>query len=214
MEECNELGIQLLMINEDEWNERPNIIKNKILNLCGLSEKGSGARKLIVKQIPNSEARQFLEIFHIQGKPTCSLSIGAFECDKLVSVMTFFPQRGTNMMELNRFATNGKIFAGIFSKMLKYSRQFISKQIVTFADLRYSNGNLYEKTGFKKITIIRADYRYSKRMKTYHKRSFTKNRIAKKFGIDMSNRTEKETMASLGYYRIYDCGKIKYILDN
>ncbi len=209
---CNEANIRLLMINEDEWNYHKDAIKLKILNICGRSERGVGARHLYIKQIGN-EGSQFCELHHIQGKTEAAfLNYGAFSGDDLVGVMCFNHQRGTNDVELARFCSDGKTYPGMFSKMFRFFQREnhdIGK-VISFADLRYSDGGVYKKNGFVEDKIIPPDYRYFKSRKTYHKSSFTKNSIEKRFGIDMSNKTERQVMMELGYFRIYDCGKIKY----
>jgi very-short-patch-repair endonuclease len=210
-ERCRSAGIRLLMINEDEWIARQDVLKKKILNLCGKSEKGCGARKLRVETISNNGGLDFVDRHHIQGRPaTCSIAYGAFWNDDLVAVVTLSRQRGTGHLDLSRFCTDGRIFPGSFSKILSAIRKSIDEPIVTFADLRYSDGGLYERCGFVNEGEIRPDYRYVKGRTTYHKSLFTKARIAKKFGLDMSGKTEREAMAELGYLRIYDCGKIRF----
>jgi hypothetical protein len=79
---------------------------------------------------------------------------------------------------------------------------------LSFADLRYSDGGVYEKNGFVNIAMVPVDYKYIVNGKTVHKSSFTKDKIRRKFGE--TGGTEREMMARLGFLRIYDCGKIKY----
>lgn len=211
-------GTRVLMINEDEWLFHKESIKRKILNLCGLSEKGVGARKLNILKISNSEANKFCDIFHIQGKTgTIKHAYGAFDNLKLVGVLVFNQQRNTQAIELVRFCTNGKIYSGLFSKMFK---KFITEnpdivEIISFADLRYSDGNLYLKNGFERVKIISPDYRYIKEGNTFHKAYLQKKEIAKKFNLDWVREVEPftETVLAkqLGYKRIYDVGKIKYM---
>jgi len=206
-------GIRLLMVNEDEWVERADIIKSKILNLCNKSIRGVGARELKVSRINTKDAAAFIDKHHIQGRPgPCSDAFGATLNGELVAAITLSPQRGTNSIEMNRFCTDGRVFAGVFSKLVAEMRKSISKPIITFADLRYSDGGLYKKCGFVEEYTIKPDYKYVKRNKTYHKSLFTKSKIQKKFNVDMSKKTEREAMEELGYSRIYDCGKIKFVL--
>jgi hypothetical protein len=207
---CHDAGIRLLMINEDEWNERKEVLKRKILILCGLGERGVGGRQLSVRDIGAPVARAFCEQHHIQGAPgPVTLALGAFEGDDLRGVVTMGSQRGTGATELTRFCTDGRLYAGMFGKLLK-AAQHRFDEIVTFADLRYSDGGVYDKTGFINCGTIRPDYRYVIRNKSFHKSLFTKKRIAERFNIDMTGLTERDAMRSLGIPRIYDCGKIKY----
>lgn len=212
-EACEAAGIRLLMINEDEWIDRKDAIKGKILNLCGRSEKGIGGRKLRIEKIDNSTAHRFVDRHHIQGKTAMAIaSYGAFDGESLVAAMQFNRQRGTGAVELIRFCSDGRTYAGVFSKMFKRAREAEGyTEVLSFADLRYSDGGVYEKNGFTEVARIPPDYRYVKGSSTFHKSSFTKTQIAKKFDIDMSLLTEGQAMRSLGFGRIYDCGKIKYV---
>ena len=205
-------GIRILMINEDEYVERPDVIRKKILNLCGKSDRGPGGRSLTISRVSISVAAAFCEKHHIQGSPGAVVdAFGAFVSDKLVGVVTLSRQRGTGHLDLSRFCSDGKVYPGMFSKIMKTVSGQVSENIITFADLRYSDGGLYVKNGFQLVGEIPPDYKYVYRNKTYHKSLFTKKRIEQKFGIDMANKTERIAMEELGYSRIYDCGKLKFI---
>jgi hypothetical protein len=209
---CNELGIRLLSINEDEWIERSDCIKNKIKNICGLTDRGPAARKLSVTKIHNKIANEFVEKYHLQGASSGIVaSFGAFDGTNLVGAMQYSKQRGTGDIELVRFCSDEKSHAGLFSKMFCFSTKIEGYEyVVSFADRRYSEGRVYEVNNFTETKIIPPDYRYIKGLKTFHKSLFTKNRIAAKFNLDMAEITETEAMKILGYQRIYDCGKIRY----
>jgi hypothetical protein len=66
-EACRDAGVRLVMINEDEWLQRGHAVRGRILNLIGRSERGVGARKLLVQEISGQEANQFFDQYHIQG---------------------------------------------------------------------------------------------------------------------------------------------------
>ena len=214
-EVCQESGIRLLMISEDEWEDRGAVIKSRISNILGKSKKGPGARKLRIAKLHNGEANRFFERHHVQGKTGSIIyAVGAWDSENLVGAMAFNQQRNTQDIELVRFATNGLTYAGMFSRLLKTSlndNQY--SEILSFADLRYSEGNVYEKNGFTLVGKIPPDYRYVYGGRTWHKSSFTKKKINEKFGLDMSQMTERQAMESLNIPRIYDCGKLKYCLN-
>lgn len=209
---CREAGIRLIMINEDEWNHNPEIIKSKILNILGMSERGVGARKLSIRSVGSSQANDFFDRHHIQGRTGSILSsTGAFLDDQLVSCMSFNKQRGTDMIELIRYATDGRTYAGAFSRLFRHAvEQNGYDEVISFADLRYSDGAVYRSNGFELVRTIAPDYRYVFGESTYHKSSFTKKNIEKKFGIDMTGLTERVVMEMLEIPRLYDCGKLKY----
>lgn len=212
-EACRANGIRLFMINEDEWITNSDAIKSHVNHVLGLSIKKEAARKLTVREIPNTIANSFFAEYHIQGK-TGNLykSVGAFCGDTLVGAMSFNKQRGTGRTELIRFCSDYSSRAGLFSKLFSFStKTFDLSDVISFADLRYSNGDVYRNNGFQFDGEIAPDYRYVKRFMTYHKSGFTKTKIAKKFGLDMAQMTEHEAMESLKFNRIYDCGKLRFV---
>ena len=137
--------------------------------------------------------------------------MGAFYNDAMVGAMAFNNQRNTQKVELIRFCSDGKVRAGMFSRMFKNAcDEYNLNRVISYADLRYSQGLVYANNGFDLVDEIPPDYRYIDGRRTWHKSSFTKSRIAKKFGIDMTTMTEKQAMEQLNIPRIYDCGKLKF----
>ena len=121
--------------------------------------------------------------------------------------------------ELVRYASKiGYIAQGIGGKLFKY---FINKyefsEIKSFADRRWSinsNNNLYNRLGFSFDGYTSPDYRYVGKDGTRkHKFGFRKEKLGKKYNID-TTKTENEITKELGFYRVYDCGLIKYVYKN
>jgi len=216
LQKCNDLGVELITIFEDEWMDSSDVVKNIIINRINKTPPGCGARKLVIKEIEIGECRDFLRNNHIQSYSNASIRVGAFYNNTLVSVMTFGkPQRLQNTeYELKRFCSDGYSYPGAASRLFSF---FIKKynplSIVTYSDSRWFIGGLYSQLGFLKDRIIPPDYRYVKRGQYIrsHKSKFRKDNIAKKFNIDVSKSTEKELMESLNYYRVYDCGKTRWL---
>jgi hypothetical protein len=209
---CEKVGIRLIHIFEDEWLFHNAAVKGRILNLCKKSQRGVGARKLEIRTIDKPLAQSFTEANHIQGKSFNSFyEVGAFYEDTLVAVMTFSYQRGTQHVELSRFCSDGKTYPGAFSRMFKFAiKDKGFDYVVSYADLRYSTGDLYYKTGFQFAGNVPVDYRYVKGNKTFHKQHLAKNNIAKR-GIDIKGKTESQLAKELGFNKIYDCGKKKFV---
>jgi hypothetical protein len=74
----------------------------------------------------------------------------------------------------------------------------------------YSNGKVYQKNGFELTHINKPAYWYvdKKYDKLHHRAKFRKSRISN----DTDDRTEKEIMDSNGYFRIWDCGTMTFVL--
>lgn len=216
---CEEQGIQLLSIFQLDWNGKKDIYKSKIRNVLGLSESGVFARNTTISKISNKDAMDFLDTYHLQGSTkNIRYSYGAYHDSNLIAVLCFTNQEITNDIELIRFCTNGKNNPGIFSKMFKF---FVLDKnpdsVVTFADNMYSNGNLYERNNFILQDNIPADYRYFYKGKIYHKSNFTKKKLKSKFDISeevLQKYTEEEITKNYNIFKIYDCGKKKYIWNN
>lgn len=220
--QCQEHGIQLLTIWEDQIINEPEIIKNIVLSKLGIYEHSIGARECTIKETSNSEAQQFLLMYHLQGPASGSIRLGLYYGDELVSLMVFGKKRralGNKDMnemeyELTRFCTKSRyqVVGGAQRLLTHFCKDHSGCTIISFASHDISNGNLYEKLGFELISIAPTSYWYieEKTLKRHHRFSFTKGSLVKK-GFD-SNLTEFEIMDSLPYYRIYDSGQSKYEL--
>lgn len=85
------------------------------------------------------------------------------------------------------------------------------KKIISWSDNRFSDGNVYKKTGFRKTAELAQDYSYvyyKAPKKRESKQSFKKGLIKCR-----ENQTERERALELGYSRIWDCGKIRWEME-
>lgn len=210
MIKAQEAGYNLITIFENEWHHKTNIIKSKILSYLGKNERGIGARHTYVTEINQKLAKIFLEDYHIQGSGKATKYYGCFHKDNLISVLSVM-KRKNHSYEITRFSSDGRNNPGTFSKLLKYFINDLEpRSVYTFADLRYSNGQLYRRTGFYKKSYQEPSYWYTDMKQLYHRFNFRKKNIQKKFKIDITNKTEKQLMTDLGFARIWDCGLEKY----
>lgn len=97
---------------------------------------------------------------------------------------------------LNRFCNliNYTIVGGA-SKLLNYFiYKYKPERIISYSDIDWSDGNLYQILNFEKVYETKPDYKYILNDKRYHKSNFAKN--------------EKD----INNLKIWDCGKIKWEL--
>ena len=109
--------------------------------------------------------------------------------------------------ELTRFCVKGDIsVVGGFSKLLKAFRYNHLGSIISYADRRYSNGNVYYTNGFQLIGVNRPSYYYVDKncLRRYHRMRFQKKYIG---AYDC---TEYEKARELGYEKIFDCGTLAF----
>lgn len=222
LEECNNKGIGLISIFEDEYEYHKDIVLSKILHILHIQEKNKQkiyARNCIVKEIYSYQAEDFLKNNHIQGFVNSSVFLGCFYKDELIGVMSFLKQH-TNDYELTRFATNiNYICCGVGGKIFDYFvKNYNFSQIKSFADRRWTlseKDNIYTKLGFEFVEFTRPNYTYYNesvdRFKRIHKFNMRKQKLMK-LNPNLNERmTETEMVKELGYDRIWDCGLIKYV---
>lgn len=215
--ECEKLGIRLIHIFEDEWDNKKDIVKSRVKNLLGITEKKVYGRNCIIKQVPTKEKTKFLNENHIQGTVGSKLNYGLYYNDELISIMTF--GCGRKIMngldyewELLRFCNkiNYSVIGGA-SKLLKtFIKENLPKQLISYADIRWSDGNLYNVLGFDKINESSPNYFYVVNKKREHRFKYRKNILIKE-GYDYKL-TEQEIMSERGFNRIYDCGNMVFSL--
>jgi G:T-mismatch repair DNA endonuclease (very short patch repair protein) len=217
LDACGAKGYRLITVFEDEWMQRRRIAESRIRNLLGRTERGIPARKLVLRGgLEWAQAREFLDSYHIQGagQPP-SWSYGAFDDEEMVACMTFSRPRVSlgrrdGPVELLRYCTDGRSHPGIASRLLA---RFVSDHdpdaIMSYADRRWSAGELYRRLGFVDNGHSRPGYWYTDDYRTRHHRfGFRKHVISEGFDPSMS---EWQIMQELGYDRIWDCGHLRFI---
>jgi len=214
---CNENGIRLIHIFEDEWLFKKNIVISRIKDILGLNKNKIYGRKTIIKEVSSDEAKIFIEENHIQGNINSKIRLGLYYNNELVSLMTFGNMRKSlgrlsneNKYELLRFCNklNTNIIGGA-SKLFNYFiKNYNPVEVISYADRRWSKGNLYDKLGFTFDHNSNPNYWYIIGKNRKHRFGYRKDILIKE-GYD-KNKTEHQIMLERGIYRIYDCGNILY----
>jgi len=203
--DCESKGIRLIHIFEDEW----------------MSTRRIGARQTVIREIDAKVKNQFLDKYHIQGHDISSIKLGAFFQNELIGVMTFSrprrslgqKQKRNNVYELSRFATISDTYTpGLASKILKFfETKYNPTEIYSYADRRWSQGDLYLKLGFNFSHFTQPNYWYFKdNIKRSHRYLYRKSNLVL-FENYSEDKTEFEIMNQSGYHRIYDCGSYKFV---
>lgn len=214
---CNDNGIFLIHIFDDEWEFKNNIVKHRLKHILNLSNEKIYARKCEIKEVSTKNAREFCEKYHIQGYGVSRIKLGLYYNNDLVSLMTFSVpniskgsnNKENNIWELNRYCSSINVVGGA-SKLLSYFKNnYEWDKIISYADRRWSKGDLYYKLGFELVNYTSPNYWYWDKKKRditrYHRFNFRKDKIK-----HLGNGTEREIMNSIGYSRIWDCGHYKF----
>ncbi len=83
-------------------------------------------------------------------------------------------------------------------------------EIISYADKRWSIGNLYYNLNFEHTHDSNPNYFYIEGKNRLNRFNFRKGNLIKK-GYNKA-KSEHEIMKELGYYRIYDCGTMVFKL--
>ena len=215
-------GIKLIQVFEHQWKTKKDIFKSVIANSLGKSIKFFARNTKIIELDTCSE---FLINNHLQGTCGSSIILGLVDkkTNELLSVMTFGKSRFNKQYEyeLLRFCNklNTTVIGGA-SKLLRYfEATYKPTSIISYANLQWSNGNLYEKLGFTKLNITSPNYWWIKNSQVLTRYTCQKHKLENLLGKENFdiNLSEKDNMENNGYYRLYDCGnlvfsKIYYLL--
>lgn len=210
--DCKENDIKLITIFEDEWEEKQDIVKNTIKHLLNKNDQRRiFARNTTIKEITTKKSKEFFDNNHIQGYGKGFVKYGLYYNDELIAAMVF-KKISDGVVLLNRYASNCIVVGG-FSKLLKHFIRMYSniKQIITFANLRWSEGDLYLKNGFEIDNFLEPDYEYIFNGDRYHKFNFRRALLPKKLKKFDPALSESKNCWNNNVFKIYDCGKIRFI---
>ena len=215
-EKCDQLGIQLIHIWENDWINNKDLIISMLKNRLHVNQNKIYARKCIVKELDSKTSKEFINKNHLQGNINSSYKFGLFYKDELVEVMTFGKSRrilGTNegdeTYELYRLCSKaGYNVIGGADKLFKYACRILkatnAKTIVTYAKRDWSKGDVYYKLGFKFIGYTAPGYFWANSKGETLKRYKTQRHM-----LDGSG-TETQIMNSRSYFKCYDTGNLKF----
>lgn len=211
---------RLITIFSDEWEQKRDIVCSRLRSMFGMSDKKVYARKCDVRIVDYHTAKSFMVINHLQGWAQSKVNLGLYYQNELVSIMTFGSKRKvlnsvnhSDTYELVRFASKlGYNIVGGASKLLKhFVKTHQPSEIVSYADLRWSNGNVYRQLGFTPIEDYTIGYWYIENYSVRHHRYNFRKQVLVNDGAD-PEKTEWEIMIERGYDRIWDCGQQKFEL--
>ena len=208
-EKCLEKGIKLIHIFEDEWLYRNSQVKRTLKVLLNKNNSSVFARKCRIIKVKKQNAGEFLEENHVQGKKVGSINIGLEYGGELITLACI--KNYKDYYSLERFCGNTKVVGGL-NKILSFLvKEYGNKKVVTFADRRWSQGILYEKSGFRLDKTLKPDYRYVNKTAREHKFNYRHANKLKYLENYNPNKSEAENMEVHNIKRIYDCGLLKYV---
>ena len=222
---CQEQGIQLIHIFEDEWIERKEVCKSIISNYLNQPKPKIPGRKCTLKEVDNNYIKSFLNSNHLQGYATASINLILEYNDDIVMAMTFRPSRYNKKIQYELVRLDSKINTHIVGGTQKLWSYFLKthnpNSIVSYCDRRWFSGHIYEKLGFNKVTVAKPGYWYTNGVTRFHRSKFTKKSAIKESLKMIGNSHSVEELNALsenqitknilGLNRIWDCGQDTWI---
>lgn len=203
------VGYHLITIYDHEWKTKRNIVQSRLKSIIGQNRR-IFARACSVEDLDCSTADEFVEQTHIQGKRPTKYNYGLYDNGSLVAVMTFSASH-----EIIRYCSslNVNVIGGAGKLLAHHIKSTSPRTITTFADRRWSTGNLYRALGFTFVHNTPPNYWYftNGTGPLLSRLSFQKHKLPTVLpNVDMSL-TEWDNMKNNGYNRIWDCGSSKWI---
>lgn len=203
-------GIRIIHIYDFEWKRNPTSIKSYLRSALGMNSIKVAARKTVVREITTSEAKEFLDTYHILGF-VAGKYIGCFLKEELLAVAVLRKHHVTNNeLVLARWCVKENVTVqGGLSKVMSKVREILNppeSKVISWADIRLSNADGYLSSGWEIEAMLGPDYFY---YDPNNKKVIYKYLRRKSVAGTPPEMTEKEHAKADGLYRIWDCGKIR-----
>lgn len=201
---------QVITIYEDLWQAKNEVIKSRLLAILGKGEV-IFARKCTVAAISAESASLFLENNHLLGSARCRYRFGLFYKKSLVAVATFSQARPMtrengvlSSFEWVRYASLGsaRVVGGMGRLMDYFVKMVEPQEIMTYADIDWSCGDVYKKLGFK-FAGVTNPIEFYVHIKTMKRISVKKIRSDRKYRAPEFNKDD--------YTLIVNSGNLKFL---
>lgn len=207
---CQSSGIRLIQILSSEWNDNPDLIKSRLKSILGVNKR-IFARNCQIKNISHVDSVNFFDANHIQKSCNSKIQLGLFIEGNLVAAMSFGKSRFNKTLdwELLRYASiqDFNVIGGASKLFSYFIKQHTPISIISYCDLRWNNGNLYNRLGFTKTKTSPPNYWYTINYEILESRiKYQKHKLKDILTNYEESLTEWENMKNNNYDRIWDCG--------
>ena len=165
-------GARPLVVTRDRWMSHPEMMRGRLLSHCGLF-KSIYARNCSVRRIEKKQAADFLDRYHSYSDASCRYRYGVFvdrytghgafgeglpSRGEMVAVAEFSNARrwnkGGNIIssyEWTRYAClpQVRVVGGMGKVLEKFIEEVNPDDVMSYADLEWSDGAVYEALGFR-----------------------------------------------------------------
>lgn len=222
-ETAEKAGIRLIQIFEDEWHDKKQIILDRLSAMLGCGQRFD-ARKCTVEILETAQAKDFLNRTHTQGAGAASLYYGLRFQGEIVAVASFGKARTGGMTsvtndgswEVIRYASIGRVRGGFGRLFKRFLGDVSPTLVISYCDLRYGDGKLYQATDFVLDGVTEPDYWWVPNGKIERiPRYVTQKHKIKDHPVlgafYSPDKTEAQVCADAGWERIYGVGHQRWV---
>lgn len=214
--------IRLITVHEKDKSNP--VVMGMIRSALGLTERRVRASLCDLVMAGDITAREFYQASHIQGGDVFGkdqLNIGLEFEGRLIACMTFVRSTGRDTGGgnydycLHRFATDPAYRVhGAAGRLFKRFRSIHpDASVVTYCDLQFFTGGMYERIGFNLVRETPPDYGWVKAQNVLDRQQTRRKILPDLLGYGYDTTTsETENMERAGYSKIWDCGKAVYAI--
>jgi hypothetical protein len=205
------LGIKLIFVQENQWKNRQQQVKNRLVAAVGLAEK-IPARTCRLVEVSTPIAREFFKMYHLDGAPPPGSILKTFGLEKdgkLLMVMSIGLSRWYRQTkyEVVRCCTSGPVVIGGLSRLSKR----IPESTVTYIDLNIGNGDGWKAAGWKDAGFTGHSYFWfnpatGERMSRYQAQP---KKLSRRYKVHVDS--EKAFLAKQGFIKIFTRGNQRFI---
>lgn len=213
---CRDAGYKLVTVFESDNIEK---IKSLLNTIHSKNEK-IYARNTEIKELTVEVAREFYDKHHIHNFVGAKHHYGLFHNNVLVQAISFGVSRynGKYEFECTRMVSHSDytVIGGASKLFSHFFKTVNPKNCVTYSDLRFGEGKVYENCGFSYRSITSPNYWYFNRydIELFSRVKFQKHKLPDMLEIFDSNLSEFENMTNNRWDRIWDCGNAVYVWEN
>jgi hypothetical protein len=213
---ARDAGVKLYQFWYGEMVGKAPIVKSMLRSALGKT-RSVYARKTEVKRVGTAERRAFFNECHLQGDARATVAYGLYLDGVLLACMSFGSPRFSNKYEweIIRFANalSTSVVGGAGKIWAHFVRQHNPSSVLSYADKRYSTGNLYINLGFKHIGDTPPNYFWQNKRGVILTRYQTqKHKLKALMGDKFDPRqSEAENMKRMSHHRVYDAGHVRLV---
>ncbi len=210
---CNDAGIKLFHLFEDEWRDRRAIVESMIKHRLNMSPDRIGARTCSLVTLDTKQRREFFNANHIDGDVSCQCAFGLKRDDEIVAAISLrkpFHRSHQGSLEVARYCNKLETSVpGGLGRLTKAAREFAKAMgyvtLLTYVDTRLGTREGWDAAGWRQTTATPPRFWWT---------DFTDRFNRFQFKADRTNGlSEAQVAEAANVVKIYGCKNLTLMID-